>query len=44
LKGFHLVFCLQNFGAMLGNIPVVLSIAISMKVVLWNRHYTAVFW
>jgi hypothetical protein len=31
LKGFHLVFCLQNYGAMLGTIPVVLSTAIVMK-------------
>ena len=32
LRGFHLVCCLQNFGAMLGSIPVVLSVAVAMKV------------
>ena len=32
LKGFHVVFCLQNFGSMLGSIPIALSTVIVMKV------------
>ena len=32
LKGFTLVFILQNFGALLGALPIVLSVAITLKV------------